>query len=344
VSLLQVRHTLASPVEQRRLLHEATATRLPFTQALARSGLLPLRATGIDVLQVNVGKRCNQACGHCHVDAGPDRTEAMTIETAADCLRVLDECGIPTLDVTGGAPELNPVFRVLVERARALGRRVIDRSNLTVLLVGSQADLPEFLAAHGVEVVASLPYYLAERTDAQRGRDVFARSIEALRRLNAVGYGDPETGLILNLVYNPTGAFLPPRQQSIEADFRRELARRHGVRFNALFTITNMPIGRFLEFLERSGNFERYMDTLVGAYNPTAADRVMCRRTLSVGWDGTLYDCDFNQMLDLPVGARLPRDIRSFSMTALAGRDVVVGPHCYACTAGGGSSCGGATV
>ena len=341
---MQVQHPLASSDAQRRLLLDGAPGTMPFSQALARSGLFPLRATGVEVLQVNVGKFCNQSCGHCHVDAGPDRTEVMPVAIAEQCLGVLAEHDIPTLDITGGAPELSPVFRLLVQRAHAMDRRVIDRCNLTVLLVASHADLPEFLASHRVEIIASLPYYLAEPTDAQRGPNVFSRSIEAIRRLNALGYGDPASGLTLNLVYNPTGAFLPPRQSAIESDFRRELARRYDVRFNALYTIANMPIGRFLEFLERSGNLDRYLDTLVASYNEAAAGRVMCRQTLSVGWDGTLYDCDFNQMLNMPLRSSLPRDIGSFSADRLERREIAVGPHCYGCTAGSGSSCGGATV
>ncbi|MSO21095.1 MAG: radical SAM/Cys-rich domain protein [Acidobacteria bacterium] len=343
-SLISIRHPLASTAEQLRVL-EGRAPRLQrFSGALAASALYPLRSTSIQVLQVNVGKLCNQTCGHCHVDAGPDRRESMTRETAELCLEALEHSAIPTLDITGGAPELNPNFRWMVERARALDRQVIDRCNLTVLLVASQSDLPEFLALHQVEIIASLPYYQADRTDAQRGEGVFEDSIAALKKLNALGYGDPTSGLQLNLVYNPVGAFLPPAQHAVEADFRRELGRRHGVVFNSLYTITNMPISRFLEYLDRSGNHEMYMEKLVNAYNPAAAAGVMCRTMVSVGWDGTLYDCDFNQMLDLPVGGAL-RHIRDFSPTlgaaALAQREITIGQHCYGCTAGAGSSCGG---
>jgi radical SAM/Cys-rich protein len=303
-----------------------------------------LSAGEITVLQVNVGKLCNQTCHHCHVDAGPDRREIMTRETAEFCIAALAASKIPTLDITGGAPELNPNFRWLVEQARNLGRKVMDRCNLTVLQLPSQSDLAEFLAHHQVEVVASLPYFLQEKTDAQRGAGVFEKSIDAIWKLNALGYGKEGTGLLLNLVYNPVGAFLPPAQHAIEADFRRELLRRHGVLFNSLYTITNMPISRFLEFLVRSGNYDRYMEKLVNAFNPAAAQAVMCRSTLSVGWDGALYDCDFNQMLDLKVAGSLPQHIRDFRPEALSGRCIVLGQHCYGCTAGAGSSCGGATV
>lgn len=345
MSLLSTGHPLASPKAQLRVLEERRPRAgKPFEQALAESGLYPLKATGIRVLQINVGKLCNQSCRHCHVDAGPDRREIMSRQTAELCIAALAGTDIPVVDITGGAPELNPNFRWLVEQARALGRHVIDRCNLTVLLLPSQADLAGFLARHRVEIIASLPYYQARETDAQRGEGVFARSIEAIRRLNALGYGHPDSGLELNLVYNPAGAFLPPRQEAIEADFKRELWRRHGVLFNSLYTITNMPISRFLEYLIRSGNYERYMARLVSAYNPEAAARVMCRYTLSVGWDGTLYDCDFNQMLDLRLGDDAPGHIRNFDPVRLAERRIRVSQHCYGCTAGCGSSCCGAVT
>jgi radical SAM/Cys-rich protein len=343
VSLASGHHPLATPAEQLRVLNSPTRAQQPFERALEASGLFPLTATGITVFQINVGKLCNQTCGHCHVDAGPDRREIMTHETAELCVRALAQTDIPTVDVTGGAPELNPNFRWLVTEARSLGRHVMDRCNLSVLLLPSQEDLAEFLAVYEVEVIASLPYYQEHETDAQRGEGVFAKSIEALRKLNALGYGQPDSPLKLNLVYNPVGAFLPPAQHAIEADFRRELARRHGVVFHSLYTITNMPISRFLEFLLRTGNYDRYMERLIGAYNATAAAGVMCRYTLSIGWDGTLYDCDFNQMLDLPVDHGLPRHVRDFR-PELFRRRIVVGQHCYGCTAGAGSSCGGTTT
>jgi radical SAM/Cys-rich protein len=340
LTLLRQGSPLAEPARQLRLL--AAACPAPFEQALAATGLAPLRATGIEVLQVNVGKQCNQTCRHCHVDAGPDRREVMSRETMRLCLDVLARTNVPTLDVTGGAPEMNPHFRWLVGEARALGRQVIDRCNLTILLAPGFQDLPDFLAAHQVEVVASLPCYLAENTDAQRGDGVFEKSIAALRRLNALGYGRPETGLVLTLVYNPLGPSLPPPQAGLEAAYRRELAARHGVTFSRLFTITNMPISRFLDDLAQTGQLERYVEKLVAAYNPAAAAGVMCRTTLSVGWDGRLYDCDFNQMLDLGLTPDLPRHIRDFDAGRLAGRRVVTGPHCYGCTAGSGSGCQGA--
>ena len=315
-----------------------------FEQALRESTQYPLAATQITVLQVNVGKLCNQTCHHCHVDAGPDRREQMSRETAELCVRVLAETGIPTLDITGGAPELNPNFRWLVEQGRALARKVIDRTNLSVLLLPSQADLAGFLASHQVEVMASLPYYLDVQHDSQRGEGAFQKALAGLRKLNQLGYGQPGSGLVLNLVYNPTGAFLPPQQRGLEADFKRELQRRFGIVFNSLFTITNMPISRFLAFLRRSGNYERYLSKLVQAYNPSTLEGVMCRYTLSVGWDGTLYDCDFNQMLELPLKNGYGHHIRDFQTDLLNSRLIAVGQHCYGCTAGSGSSCRGAVV
>jgi radical SAM/Cys-rich protein len=331
---------LASAAEQVRRL-EATGSIPRFGSTLEAAGLAPLEATGIAVFQINVGKLCNQTCRHCHVDAGPDRAEVMSRETAEACMAALARSDIPTVDITGGAPELNPVFRYLVEESRRLGRHVMDRCNLSVLLLPSQADLPSFLARHRVEIVASLPSVLASQTDAQRGVGVFDRSIEALRRLNDLGYGTAGTGLALNLVTNPVGAFLPPSQGSQEAHFKERLARAHGVVFNRLYAITNMPISRFLEFLLESGNYESYMERLANAFNPAAAAGVMCRSTLSVGWDGRLYDCDFNQMLDLPVGHGAPERIRDFDPRLLGARRIVTGNHCYGCTAGAGSSCGG---
>jgi radical SAM/Cys-rich protein len=311
---------------------------------MAQAGLRPLKATGITVLQLNVGKLCNQTCRHCHVDAAPDRTESMSRETGALCIAALAKSEIPTVDITGGAPELNQNFRWLVEQARSLERHVMDRCNLSVLLLPAQADLAEFLAAHQVEIVASLPYYKVQQTDAQRGDGVFKKSIEGLQRLNQLGYGRPNSGLVLNLVYNPVGAFLPPKQDAIESQFRKELHKHHGIEFNRLYTITNMPISRFLEFLVESGNYDGYMERLANAFNPAAAAGVMCRYTLSVAWDGTLYDCDFNQMLNLPVDQRAPGHIRDFNPMALNDRSIVTGNHCYGCTAGPGSSCGGSVT
>lgn len=336
--------TVLPPAEQLRILEDPASRLRPFEDALSGAALYPLHATGVEILQINVGKLCNQTCKHCHVDAGPNRTESMSRETAELALAALDQTSAHTVDITGGAPELNPNFRYLVTESRRRGKKVIDRCNLTVLSVRSQADLAEFLAENGVEIIASLPYFLAERTDAQRGAGVFDKSLEGLRKLNALGYGRQGSGLALNLVYNPVGAFLPPAQAEIERDFKRELENRHGVFFNSLYTITNMPISRFLEFLERTGNYERYMQKLIQAFNPTAAAGVMCRNMLSVGWDGRLYDCDFNQMLDLPLGHGAPARLEDFVAGEIEQRRIVVGRHCYGCTAGAGSSCGGATA
>jgi radical SAM/Cys-rich protein len=329
------------------VVREGTAAPPPaavdFDGKLAAHGL-SLRAAAVETLQVNVGKLCNQACKHCHVDAGPRRTEIMTRETAEQVLGALRRFRIPVLDITGGAPELNPSFRHLVAEARRAGAHVMVRHNLTVMFEPGQEDLPEFFREHRAEVVSSLPYFLEQQTDAQRGPGVFRKSIEALRRLNAVGYGRAGSGLILNLVYNPVGAFLPPAQDAIERDFKRELSARHGATFDRLYTITNMPIRRFLEYLRRSGNEERYMRKLVEAFNPSTVEGLMCRTLVSVDWTGRLYDCDFNQMLDLGVAPTLPQTIADFDPAELAARRIVTGAHCFGCTAGAGSSCGGAVA
>ena len=294
----------------------------------------------IDTLQVNVGKLCNQACKHCHVDASPKRTEIMRRETIDECLRVLREFQIPTLDITGGAPELIPDFRYFVIEARKTGAKIMARHNLTVMFEDGQTDLPEFFAENAVEVVSSLPYFLQQQTDAQRGSGVFDKSIEALQRLNAVGYGNDKK-LVLNLVYNPVGAFLPPAQTAIESDFRRELKTRYDISFNNLYTITNMPIARFLDWLRRSRNEEGYMTKLIIAFNPATIGGLMCRNIISVDWLGNLYDCDFNQMLELPVSIENSQTIFDFDLEKLTKRRIVTANHCFGCTAGAGSSCGG---
>ncbi len=336
-------HPLAIVETQTRMI-ESRGKGAAFAETLARHGLAPLRADRIDVLQMNLGKMCNQTCKHCHVDAGPDRVEVMTRETMERCLDAVEALGVPTVDLTGGAPEMNPEFRWLVARLSAMGRRVLDRCNLTILTVGRFADLPEFLAAHRVEVVASLPSYLARPTDSQRGDGVFEASVEAIRRLNQLGYGREGSGLVLNLVDNPVGAFLAPDQAAIEPEFRRELARRHELVFNRLFVLANMPINRFLEFLARTGQVEEYMERLVGAFNPRAVEGLMCRSMLSVGWDGRIFDCDFNAMLELPPTGDAPRHVADLTSGTPIGREIATGRHCFGCTAGKGSSCGGATV
>lgn len=330
----------AVQISRTRRTFEPLTTHLSFKQRL---GSVDLISSTIDTLQVNVGKLCNQACKHCHVDASPTRTEIMPRDVVDACLKTLRDASIPILDITGGAPELIPDFRYFVREARQIGTKVIVRHNLTVMFEPGQDDLPEFFAKNQIEVVSSLPYFLAARTDSQRGTGVFDKSIEALKRLNTVGYGIDEK-LELDLVYNPIGAFLPPDQASIEADFKRELMVRYGISFNNLFTITNMPIARFLDWLKRSGNYEGYMTKLVNAFNPGNVSGLMCRNMVSVDWTGRLFDCDFNQMLDIPVDTALPQTIFDFDISKLANRRIKTAEHCFGCTAGSGSSCGGAVT
>ena len=341
VTLHRQRHPLADPARQLAVLQPDPQQRR-FEDALADAGLQPLQAVGIEVLQVNLGWLCNMTCVHCHVDAGPDRREVMSKETAEACLAALRKCDIPTLDLTGGAPEMNPHFRWMVEEANRLKRHVIDRSNLTILGAPGYTDLPEFLARHRVEIVASLPCYLEENVDAQRGNHAFQRSIDVLRQLNALGYGRDGADLTLTLVYNPVGASLPPPQAELERAYREQLWERYKVVFSRLFTITNMPVGRFLNYLLQTGAYDAYMQQLIQAYHPAAAQGVMCRTTLSIDWTGRLFDCDFNQMLSVPVGEGLPQNIRNFDPLALAQRTIVTGQHCFGCTAGAGSGCQGA--
>lgn len=308
-----------------------------FTEKLGNRELF---AETIDTLQVNVGKLCNQACKHCHVDASPVRTEIMPREVVEACLKAIRNFKIPILDITGGAPELIPDFRYFVTEARKLNAKIIVRHNLTVMFEEKQTDLPEFFAENETEVVSSLPYFLEQQTDAQRGNGVFEKSIDALKRLNQVGYGIDEK-LVLNLVYNPVGAFLPPAQSAIEADFKRELKQRYDISFNNLFTITNMPIARYLDWLRRSKNEESYMQKLVNAFNPATVSGLMCRNLISVDWHGNLFDCDFNQMLELSVEENSSQTIFDFDLEKLKNRRIVTANHCFGCTAGSGSSCGG---
>ena len=318
---------------------------VPFQQKLEQSGLYPLKPAQVEIFQVNIGKMCNQTCRHCHVDAGPDRKEIMTRETMQQCIDVLKKNPqLKTVDLTGGAPEMNPNFRWFVEEIVKLQRHIIVRCNLTIILANKKYhDLPQFYKHHNVEVVSSLPFYTQERTDRQRGNGVFDDSIKALQMLNEVGYGKEETGLILNLVYNPAGAFLPPSQLSLEKEYKQALMKQYGIEFNNLFAITNLPISRFLDYLLQSGNYENYMEKLVNAYNPVAAANVMCRNTISIGWDGYLYDCDFNQMLELKLCGG-SKHIKDFDIEALNKRNIIIGQHCYGCTAGAGSSCGGSVT
>jgi radical SAM/Cys-rich protein len=302
----------------------------------------PIRPMAPTVFQINIGKLCNQSCAHCHVDAGPDKkAENMSRETLQKCLDILAQHDIPTVDITGGAPEMNPNFRWFVEECRKLGKQVMNRCNLTIIEANPvYHDLPEFFANNQVHVISSLPYFTKNRTDSQRGDGVFEDSIKALHRLNAVGYGKEGSGLTLDLVYNPSGAFLPGNQSALEHEFKSQMKRRYDIDFNNLFVITNLPISRFLDFLLESGNYHEYMTSLVDAYNPATVDGLMCRYTLSVSWDGFIYDCDFNQMLDLKVDSKV-KHINDFDLTELSDRTVVVNQHCYGCTAGAGSSCGG---
>jgi radical SAM/Cys-rich protein len=293
-------------------------------------------------MQLNLGKMCNQTCKHCHVDAGPDRKEMMSRSTMQFCLDVLKNSEIDVVDLTGGAPELNPDFRWLVEQIKKLGKHVIVRCNLTIILANKRFyDLPDFFKQHQVEVVSSLPSFTQDRTDRQRGDGVFEDSIKALQMLNQVGYGKEGSGLILNLVYNPAGAFLPPSQAALEKEYKMELSSRYDLVFNQLYAITNMPISRYLDYLLSSGNYSRYMDKLISAFNPASVQNLMCRNTLSVGWDGYLYDCDFNQMLDLKLSASGNQHISDFDFVKLKNRNIVIKQHCFGCTAGEGSSCGG---
>jgi radical SAM/Cys-rich protein len=300
-----------------------------------------IRRGRLVTLQVNLGYRCNQSCLHCHVNAGPTRKESMTEETIGEILAFLDASDVEALDITGGAPELNPHFRGLVQQACKRGLRVIDRCNLTVFEEPGQEDLPRFLAEHRVEVIASLPCYLEDNVTAQRGKGVYQSSLRGLRRLNDLGYAQPETGLVLNLMYNPVGPTLPPAQQALEADYRRALRDRAGVSFNRLYVLTNMPIQRFGSTLISHGRFDEYMALLRGAHSAANLDNVMCRSLISVDWQGRVYDCDFNQMLGIGLGGRR-RHIRDLVRAKLDGEPVAVADHCYGCTAGQGASCGGA--
>jgi len=317
--------------------------RSDFEAMLGHRGLAPLSRGTVETLQVNVGWRCDLACHHCHVEAGPNRTEMMDRETADRILTVLRSSpGVSTLDLTGGAPELNPQFRHLVRGARTLGLQVIDRCNLTVLLIPGQEDTANFLAQHEVKIVASLPCYTEKTVDQQRGRNVFERSIEVLRMLGRLGYGRSGSRLGLDLVFNPPGATLPPHQAELEAKYRLELRERFGIEFHRLVAITNMPIRRFAHTLEREGKMEAYLSLLVNHFNPETVPELMCRSLVSVGYDGRLHDCDFNQMLDLPLGGRTRSIWDVGDLSKLEGDSVATSTHCFGCTAGAGSSCGGA--
>ena len=313
-----------------------------FKDKISETSQFPIKAKKLEILQINVGYMCNQVCDHCHVDAGPDRKEIMTRDTMRQCLEVIKNSGAHTLDLTGGAPEMNPDFRWFVEEAAKVGiKDFIVRSNLTIIRANKKYyDLPEFFKKHNVHVVSSMPHWTRGKTDKQRGDGVFDKSIKALQELNAMGYGMPGSDLRLDLVYNPSGAFLPGDQVAMEKDFKKALMDDFGIEFHNLFAITNLPIARFLDYLIASENYEDYMYSLVEAYNPAAVENVMCTNTLSISWDGYLFDCDFNQMLELPVNSK-SRHISEFNEELLEGRNIVISQHCYGCTAGAGSSCQG---
>jgi radical SAM/Cys-rich protein len=340
-SLLAQEHKLASAKNQVEFLE--SSTQLHFAEKLKAQTLFPLTTKPLEIFQINVGKMCNQVCKHCHVDAGPDRKEIMTRETMQLCLNAIEKSGAHTVDLTGGAPEMNPDFRWFVEEISKLGKKIIVRCNLTIIVANKKYnDLPDFFKLHKIEVVSSLPYFSSVKTDSQRGDGVFDKSIQALKMLNEVGYGKENSGLILNLVYNPAGAFLPGDQAALEREFKNKLKTNFEVEFNNLFAITNLPISRFLEYLVRSENYDSYMEKLIGAYNPMAAENVMCRNTISISWDGYLYDCDFNQMLELEVEVpKSNQHLSDFNLEILNRRAIKIGQHCYGCTAGAGSSCGG---
>lgn len=316
-----------------------------FKDKIAESNQFPIKANQLEILQINVGYMCNQVCSHCHVDAGPDRKEIMTKETMLQCLDVIKKTKAHTLDLTGGAPEMNPNFRWFVEEASKAGiKDFIVRSNLTIIRANKKYhDLPEFFKKHNVHVVSSMPHWTRGKTDKQRGEGVFDKSIQALKDLNAIGYGMPNSNLRLDLVYNPSGAFLPGNQTALEKDFKKALLEDFEIQFHNLFAITNLPISRFLDYLIASENYQDYMYALVEAYNPEAVKNIMCTNTLSVSWGGYLYDCDFNQMLNLPVNSKA-KHISEYNSELLEGRQIVISQHCYGCTAGAGSSCQGSVT
>jgi len=344
-SLHKLESNLADPKNQLKKLANgifANGELKTFSDKITETHQFPLKAKKLEILQINVGYMCNQVCAHCHVDAGPDRKEIMTRETMQQCLNVIQKTGAHTLDLTGGAPEMNPNFRWFVEEAAKVGiKDFIVRSNLTIIRANKKYhDLPQFFKKHNVHVVSSMPHYTRGKTDKQRGEGVFDQSIKALQELNAVGYGMPDSNLKLDLVYNPSGAFLPTNQEALEKDFKKALLEDFNIQFHNLFAITNLPISRFLDYLIASENYEDYMYALVEAYNPEAVKNVMCTNTLSVSWDGYLYDCDFNQMLELKVASNV-QHISEYNEAQLEGRNILINQHCYGCTAGAGSSCQG---
>ncbi len=345
-TLKRSKHWLSSPEEQVKILSKNEEVDIPtFESKIQEMGHQSLTPVSIDTFQINVGKMCNQVCKHCHVDAGPDRKEIMTRETMQQILDAMEGVPVKLADLTGGAPEMNPDFRWFVEQLSARGVQTIVRCNLTIILANPKYhDLPEFFKKHKVNVVSSLPSFTARRTDAQRGDGVFNKSIEALKMLNKVGYGKEGSDLKLDLVYNPSGAYLPDDQEVLQDEFKRKLKDQFDIEFNELFAITNLPVSRFLDYLLNSGNYEEYMNELANAFNPTAAEGVMCRSMVSIGWDGYLFDCDFNQMLELKLKNGAPDHVKDFDWQKIMNREIIINQHCYGCTAGAGSSCGGSTT
>lgn len=344
-SLKRRKSELSNNFYQLKVLNDAQlqgSSFIPFEQMVKGAGYDSIRPNHLETLQINIGKLCNQTCAHCHVDAGPDRKEEnMSRHTLEKCLEVILKYNIGKVDITGGAPEMNPHFKWFVQSCYEAGVHVMNRCNLTILMAHKRyKDLPEFFSEHQVHIISSLPYFSKNRTDSQRGDGVFEQSIAALQKLNSIGYGIEGSSLQLDLVYNPTGAFLPGNQSSLEAEFKRQLKRKYDITFNNLFAITNLPISRFLDFLLESGNYESYMTELINAFNPSTIEGLMCRNTLSVSWDGYIYDCDFNQMLDLKVASPVVH-LDDFDLDILKQRDIAINQHCYGCTAGAGSSCGG---
>ena len=347
-SLLARNNDLANTQRQLEILSNgifANGELLTFAEKIKETNQFPLRPKKLEILQINLGYMCNQVCAHCHVDAGPDRKEIMTKETMQQCLEVIKKTKAHTLDLTGGAPEMNPNFRWFVEEASKIGvKDFIVRSNLTIIRANKKYyDLPIFFKKNNIHIVSSMPHWTRGKTDKQRGEGVFDKSIRALQELNAVGYGMPKSNLQLDLVYNPSGAFLPGDQIAMEKNFKKALKEDFNIDFHNLFAITNLPISRFLDYLIASDNYEDYMFALVEAYNPQAVQSVMCTNTISVSWDGWLYDCDFNQMLNLKVASKV-KHISAYNEELLQNRDIIINQHCYGCTAGAGSSCQGSVV
>jgi len=352
MSLIKSLHARASELANASAQVEFLSSRMfskdeapTFKKMLIEHDQFPLKPNTLEILQVNLGYMCNQTCKHCHVDAGPDRREIMSKETMLHCIEVLKSNEIKTLDLTGGAPEMNPHFKWFIESVRPHVEEIIVRSNLTIIESNNTyRQLPEFFAKHKIRLISSLPFYNADRTDSQRGKGVFEKSISALRKLNAVGYGRLETGLIIDLVYNPTGAFLPAPQSSLEKEFKKVLKEDFDLYFNQLFCITNLPISRFLEYLIDTENYEDYMQKLIDAFNPAALAGIMCKNTISIDWQGKLFDCDFNQMLNIGLQCKDPQHISRFNLNELKNREIAINQHCFGCTAGAGSSCQGTLV